>query len=96
VKHSRPIVLVVTPAGYRAIVQAIDNFARNHKLGLKFETKIGNGSVLVCAIDLLNRQQHPAARQLYHSLLRYVGSDAFTPREQLDPELLRKLLPSQA
>jgi len=93
VKNSRPIILDDTPAGYRPIVQAIDNFERNHKLGLIFETRVGKGKMLICAIDLLGQQDKPAARQLLHSLLRYLDSAAFAPKAELDADLLRKLLP---
>jgi len=93
VKNSRPIILDDTPAGYRPIVQAIDNFERNHKLGLIFETRVGKGTMLICAIDLLGQQDKPAARQLLHSLLRYLDSAAFAPKAELDADLLKKLLP---
>jgi len=61
--------------------------------GLIFESRVGKGKLLVCAIDLLNLQKYPEARQLYHSLLRYAASDAFAPRAELDEKLLTKLLP---
>jgi len=93
VKNSRPIILDDAPAGYRPIVQVIDNFERNHKLGLIFETRGGRGTMLVCAIDLLGHQDKPEARQLLHSLLRYLGSAAFAPEAELDAELLKKLFP---
>ncbi len=91
VKNSRPVILDATPANYRPIIQVIDNFARNHKLGLLFETKVGSGKLLVCASDLPALQDHPEARQLLHSLLRYLDSPAFAPRTELDGELLRQL-----
>jgi hypothetical protein len=93
VKNSRPIILDDTPARYRPIVQAIDNFERNHKLGLIFETRASQGNMLVCAIDLLGQQDRPEARQLLHSLLRYLDSADFAPQHKLDSELLKKLLP---
>jgi len=92
VKNSRPVILDETPADYRPIVQVIDNFARNHKLGLIFETKVARGSMLVCAIDLRGIQNKPEGRQMLHSLLKYVGSPAFAPTARLDEALLRKLL----
>jgi hypothetical protein len=49
--------------------------------------------MLICAIDLLGHQDKPEARQLLHSLLRYLASAAFTPHLELDTELLIKLLP---
>ena len=73
VKNCKPIILDDTPADYRPLIQTIDNFARNHKLGMIFETKYGKGSALICAIDLLNLQDKPEARQLYYSILKYVG-----------------------
>jgi hypothetical protein len=93
VKNARPIILDETPADYRPIIQVIDNFARNHKLGLLFETQVGQGKLLVCASDLPSLQDYPEARQLMHSLLQYVDSAAFVPKAELDQALLEKLLP---
>ena len=95
-KNARPIILDETPADYRPIVHVIDNFARNHKLGLLFETRVGAGKLLVCASDLPALQDHPEARQLMHSLLRYVDSAGFAPQRELDGALLDKLLPGEA
>jgi len=96
VKNSRPIIFDGTPDSYRPTVQVIDNFERNHKLGLICETKVGRGKMLICAIDLLGHQDKPEARQLLHSLLRYLDSRAFAPKVELDGELLRKLFPGNA
>jgi hypothetical protein len=93
VKNARPIMFDETPAAYRPLVQVIDNFVTNHKLGLIAETKVGKGRMLICAIDLLSHQDKPEARQLLQCLLRYVDSAAFVPSAELDAELLRKLLP---
>ena len=92
VKNCKPIILDETPAEYKPAVQTIDNFARNHKLGMIFETRYGEGSALICAIDLLNLQDKPEARQLYHSLLKYVESDDFLPAEHLDKDLLHSII----
>lgn len=92
VKNSRPIILDETPADYRPTIHVIDNFARNHKLGLLFESKVGHGKLLVCASDLPALQEHPEARQLLHSLLRYVGSERFQPTQSLDWETVKRIL----
>jgi hypothetical protein len=92
VKKSRPIILDKTPADYRPIIHVIDNFARNHKLGLLFEAKVSNGKLIVCASDLPALQHYPEARQLFYSLLRYVDSPAFAPKMEINPELLKELL----
>jgi len=93
VKNSRPIRFDDTPDDYRPLVQVIDNFVRNSKLGLIAETRVGKGKMLICAIDLLGHQDKPEARQLLHSLLQYVGSSKFTPKSEIEAELLNKLLP---
>jgi hypothetical protein len=93
VKNSRPIIFDGTPHDYRPTVQVIDNFARNHKLGLIAETRVGRGSMLICSIDLPGHQDKPAPRQLLHSLLQYLDSPAFAPKHELDLALLQRLLP---
>ena len=51
VANSRSIILDDTPNDFRPIVTTIDNFERNHKLGLLFECNVLNGKLLVCACD---------------------------------------------
>jgi len=93
VKNCKPIILDDTPADYKPLIQTIDNFDRNHKLGMVFETKYGKGSLLICAVNLPGLQDHPEARQLYYSILKYVASDNFSPQKELNKELLSKILP---
>jgi hypothetical protein len=92
-KNSRPIQFDDTPDDYRPIVQVIDNFVRNSKLGLIAETMVGQGKMLICAIDLLGNQDKPEARQLLHSLLQYLDTSDFAPKAEIDAELLNKLFP---
>ncbi len=93
VRNARPIAYDGAPGDFRPIVQVVDNFVRNHKLGLIAETKVGQGSLLISAIDLQAHQDKPEARQMLHSLLRYMDSPEFAPRHELDTALLEKLLP---
>jgi hypothetical protein len=91
-QRSRLFILDETPAAYRPLVQVIDNFARNHKLGLIFEGRAGaGGRLLVCGLDLPNMARDPAARQLLASLYAYVGSAAFAPQQQLSADVLETL-----
>lgn len=93
IKNARPVILDDTVHAYRPTVQVIDNFVTNHKLGLIFETRMGPGRLLVCAIDLLGHSDRPEARQLLHSLLQYAGSRAFYPKHEIDRALLKRLFP---
>jgi hypothetical protein len=86
-------VLDETPPGFRPIVQVIDDFHRNHKLGAVFETRAGKGKLLVSSFDLASgMDQRPVARQLLHSLLSYMSSARFEPQVELDAALLDRLL----
>ena len=53
------------------IVQTIDAFSRNQKLGLIFEVKVGPGRLLVCSANL-SGDLDPMRRQMRTSLIRYL------------------------
>ena len=90
--NSRTLILDELPQGFRPVVQMIDNFARNHRLGNVLEAQVGPGKLLVCSIDLEKKlEERPAARQLLKSLQDYAGSDAFAPKQALSVEALEKL-----
>jgi hypothetical protein len=80
VTHAHGLVLDGLPAKLRPIVQPIDDWNSNRRLGLLFECRVGPGRLLVCSADLsTDLDQRPAARQLRRSLLAYAGSRAFSP-----------------
>ncbi|MDS0300646.1 glycoside hydrolase [Halogeometricum sp. S1BR25-6] len=91
-KRSHPVVLDDAPAEYEPLVRMVDNIERNQRLGLVFETAVGDGGLLVCAADLFAAAAEPSVRQFYDALRTYAASDAFDPDEHLTGEVLRKLL----
>ncbi|WP_243711705.1 glycoside hydrolase family 2 TIM barrel-domain containing protein [Paenibacillus sp. BK033] len=91
-ESSRSIILDGTDRALQPIVQTIDNFERNHKLGMVFECKVGAGSLLVCAVDAGQAGQTLEGRQFLHSLYQYAGSDDFKPQASLELSKLRELL----
>lgn len=91
--RSKAIVLNDAPEGYRPIVQAIDNYKRNYRLGIIFETKVGAGRLLVCALDLdTDIESRPAAKCLKQSLFDYVSGPDFNPEHELDSKMLKTVL----
>jgi hypothetical protein len=79
------------------VVQVIDDWFTNRKLGLVFEARVGAGNLLVCSIDLLEgTEENPVARQFLHSLLEYVGSSAFQPTVELSEAELKSLFKHDA
>ncbi len=90
--NSRSLILDDTPAAFRPLVQVIDNFARNHKLGSVFEARVGKGKLLVCAIELApNRPKRPATQQFARSLFAYLASPNFKPQAELPFATLDRL-----
>jgi hypothetical protein len=90
-QRSRLFILDDTPPTYRPVLQVIDNFSRNHKLGIIFEGRVGQGQLLACGFGLPAMGNDPAARQLLASLYAYVGSAAFKPAQELSGDLLDQL-----
>ena len=71
-----------TPMDYRPMLQVIDHPVRNDKLGAIMETRIGKGRLLICTLDILSSpEKRVVARQLKHSILRYMNSPEFNPQE---------------
>ena len=67
---------------YQPLLQVIDHPVRNDKLGAIVELKVGKGKLLVCTLDILkNLDKRPVARQLNKSIVAYMVSDAFDPKE---------------
>lgn len=81
------------PVDLRPIVQVIDDWNRNYRLGLVFECQVGPGKLLVCSADLeSNLDQRPVARQLRHSLLTYMSGERFDPAAEITPAQIRSFL----
>ena len=92
VSHSRCVILDdVTDKGYKPIVQMIDNFERNHKLGILFEGKAGNGKLLVCTSRLSEIADYPEVRSFAQSIIEYGVSGLFNPEDELSLDKLEKV-----
>jgi hypothetical protein len=89
---SRGLVMDGLPGDLKPVIQIIDDWNTNRKLGLAFECRVGKGRVLVCSADLSgDLDGRPAARQLRHSLLGYMASNSFDPKVELTMEQLKSL-----
>ena len=80
------------PASFQPIVQTIDTWFINRKLGMLFEAKVGNGKIVVCSADLRSDlQNRPVARQLYYSIVQYMNSHKFNPEQTLNISVIEDL-----
>jgi hypothetical protein len=89
---SRAFVLDDTPAALRPVVQVIDDYHRNHKLGAVIEARVGKGRLLATSLDLTrDLEARPAARQLLYSLQKYAAGESFRPGQELSAEAVASL-----
>ena len=88
----RAVNMAALPRELEPIVEPIDDWNRNLRLGMLFECRVGGGSLMVCSANLPGKPEAPAARQLLHSLLSYMESDAFHPAVPVDESVIAGLL----
>ena len=79
------------------IVEAVDNFMKNRRLGYIFEAKVGEGRLVFSAMDLLSdsAKAEPEVRAMLSSLLDYMDSDSFHPSCALTGEQVCSFLSSE-
>lgn len=93
VTYSSAMVMDEFPADYRPLIHLIDDWFKNRKLGILFETKVGKGKMMVTSVDLSKEiVNRPSADQLKHSIESYMLSDRFDPQTEIDPKIMRNLL----
>ncbi len=87
VGRNRAMNLAGLPAELQPIVQPVDDWNRNWKLGMLFEAKVGPGKLIVCSIDIeKDLPKRATARQLRRSLIDYMSSDRFEPLVAVSPQ----------
>jgi hypothetical protein len=95
IEGSQSVILDSCPLSYRPLVQVVDNFARNHRLGTVFEAKVSSGKLMVCTLNL-NRdapdKQTPEQRSFMASLTTYLSSAMFAPKQELSSQVLDGVL----
>ncbi|MGB3008050.1 MAG: sugar-binding domain-containing protein [Chitinophagaceae bacterium] len=79
------------PAGFTPIIQPIDTWFMNRKLGLLFEAKAGNGKLIVCSAPVSDTSANPANRQLFYSIKKYMSGKNFSPAESVNINTIKDL-----
>ena len=66
------------------VIQSIDTYEENRKLGIAFEAKVGNGKLFVLCADVRKDMDiRLAMQQLLVSVKNYVASSRFNPTVQM-------------
>ncbi len=91
VTHANCAILDDTPKDFFPIVQMIDNFERNNKLGILFECNVGTGKLLVCTSRLSEIVDEPEVKQFTKSIINYATSNSFSPCKTISVDTLKKI-----
>jgi hypothetical protein len=87
------LILNDAPAALRPIVQVIDDYHRNDRLGAVFEARAGKGKVLVSSFEIESSlDRRIVARQLRQSLIAYMSSERFDPETEVDLDWLSGMM----
>ncbi|MBD7912887.1 MULTISPECIES: sugar-binding domain-containing protein [Clostridium] len=92
VSNSSSVILDGTSKNFSPMVQTIDNFERNHKLGLLFECNVLKGKLLVCTCDFEKVRDKPEGRQFLFSILNYASSKEFKPEAAISISDIKRFL----
>ncbi len=75
--------------GLQPLVRCIDDFHRGNPLAYLLEGRVGKGRLLLSGCDLVqDLDRRLAACRLRNSLLQYMASSAFDPRQSIDLDRL--------
>ena len=92
IRGSAAMVLDDLPPGLRPLVQPIHTWFEARRLGLLFEARVHGGRLMVCSMDLeSDLEDRHVARQMRHSILRYMETEAFDPPGELTSEQVLSL-----
>ena len=80
------------PVKFRPVIQPIDTWFLNRRLAMLYEAQIGEGKLVVCSIDLESDLEHRiVAKQLKHSIIKYMDSEAFKPDQSIEWDIISEL-----
>lgn len=81
------------PSVIAPLVQVVDSYITNDKLAYLWECKVGNGKLLVSSVNLFdNLENRPASTQLTYSILKYMNSNLFNPKQNIDFHYINELI----
>lgn len=84
------------PKGFQPIIQPIDTWFLNRKLGMLFEAKVNGGKLVASSADLTRKlSERIVARQLLESILRYMNSDYFRPQYDVEAARIQDIFTKQ-
>lgn len=75
---------------FKPIIEVVSSFKLIRKQSNLFEIAIGGGKLLICTLNLTNRD--PAATYMLKTMIEYANSEDFNPENMVSADVIRKLL----
>ncbi|MHC5100447.1 MAG: discoidin domain-containing protein, partial [Planctomycetota bacterium] len=95
ITKSQAMIMDDLPPTLRPIVQVIDDWFSNRRLGIVFEARVNGSKLLICSVDLqTDIEKRPVAKQFLDSLKKYMDSEAFDPGQELTTAQVNSLFRS--
>lgn len=92
VNRAQVMQLTDFPKDYQPLVQSIDTWFVSRKIGMLIEANVGKGKPMMTTMDLTSDlDNRHVARQMLHSVLSYMQSDAFRPQWTIEKSLISNL-----
>lgn len=83
---------VILPQRYESIITEMDSYAYLRPMTQLLECRCGGGKLLFSTMGLQNLQKYPEARALLSSIYRYLASEEFAPEQEIEWEVMEKLV----
>ena len=83
----------VLPKPVKAIVEEMDSYAFLRPMAQLFEGRCAGGKLMISSLGLHRLRKYPEAQALQQAIYDYMDSDRFSPEQELDPAMVRGLVP---
>lgn len=82
----------ILPKMYESIVTELDSYAFLRPMCQLLECRCGGGRLLFSTLGLQDLQQYPEARALLEAIYRYMDSERFEPKQEIEAEVFESLV----
>lgn len=96
VNRAQTMLLNDFPRELKPIVQPIDTWFINRRLGMLFEARVGKGRLMMTSMDLENLTNRPVAECLYQSIISYMQSGNFRPETEVTMQQIQDIFQKTA
>lgn len=83
---------VILPERYETIIEVMDSYAYLRPMAQILECRCKKGRLLFSTLGLHQMMEYPEAQALQNAIYRYLGSDDFAPRQQIDASVFERLV----